>query len=100
MKKYDKMELSSAKNCKDHTHSLKLLNRLCHGTFAVFSSKTHKYNSLYCLYLWAICYYSFEHKKKIHNKVSQTDLSRVDSGPKTQSVQSKNLKKLATFFKL
>ena len=62
------------------------LKGLRHGTFVVFSSKLHKYNSLLPLLVGII--YFFEHEKKIGDKCLRKDLSKVDSGPKTRSVQS------------
>ena len=50
---------------------------LCHDTFAVISSKLHKY---YCLYLWAIHF--FENEKKICDAFLRKYLSKEDSGPK------------------
>ena len=42
--------------------------------------------------------YKHKHEKKICDKLLRKDLSKVDSGPKTRSVQSENLKKLANLF--
>ena len=68
------------------------------GSFAVFSSKLHKYNSL--LPYPVVIYFLEKEKNKSVIGFLLKDLSKVDFGPKTLSVQSKNLKKLGNFFKL
>ena len=65
---------------------------------SLFSRQNFTKTITYCLYLWVIHF--FEYEKKICDKFLRKDLSKVGSGPKTQSVQSQNLKKLGNFVKL
>ena len=64
----------------------------------LFSHQNFTNRIPYCLYLWLI--YFFKHEMKICDKFLWKDLSKVDSGPRTRSFESENLKKLANFFKL
>ena len=70
------------------------LKGLCQGNL-LFARQNFTNTILYRLYLWVI--YFFEHEKKICDKFLRKDLSKVDSGPKTRSVQSENLKSWPTF---
>ena len=71
--------------------------RLCH-VLLMFSRQNFTKAIPYCLYVLVI--YFFEQEKKIYDKFLRKGQSEVDSGPKTRSVQSENLKVLANVFKL
>ena len=63
----------------------------------LFSRQNFTNTIPYCRYLWVIHF--FEHEEKICDKFLRKDLSKVNSGPKTRSVQ-RELEKVGQFLQV